>query len=61
MPITIESLTKQLPEMQKQYEAAMQAVHQIAGAILLIRNQIEQLKKEEEESKNDKIDNEGTE
>ena len=47
MPITIESLTKQLNEFEMQRMAAANAAHQAAGSALVVREQLEMLLKEQ--------------
>lgn len=67
MSLTIESLSKQAIELQKQVEAASNMMHQSAGALALVRTQIAQLQKEQQEQaakeaqENEQADNEAAE
>ena len=49
MSLTIESLSTQAIQLQKQVEAANNMMHQSAGALALVRTQIAQLQKEQQE------------
>ncbi len=49
MPLTIESLTAQLNQLQQQRIAAANMAQQCAGAISVVQKQIQELKKEQQE------------
>lgn len=56
MSLTIEKLTKYAMELQKQFEAASNMMHQAAGALNFVRSQIFELQKPQEEPKNEQVD-----
>lgn len=56
MSLTLEKLLKYAGDLQRQVEAASNMMHQAAGALHFVRNQIQELQNPQEEPKDEQVD-----
>ncbi len=56
MSLNIEKLNQYALQLQKQFEAASNMMHQAAGALNFVHTQIRELQSQNEEKKDEQID-----